>query len=633
MALTTDTVILRAAIALALERGLDFSPDGFVDVDGVEVSPLDFALMVSARLGAPVPEPDESGSTPPGSVPVRTGVRALRQIVRARQSMMTRLLAEAEHAYEAALRTAGLKVIARARSRTGKQRAAAVCSAVEHHDPLEPWLTAVGVTEMEMLDHAFDTFRSRAGRELERYRERVLAIAASHELTLSPTRFDLDGAVQVLVAGLTAMARSRLLHGDEAMMSAVKSKLPDVPRAVRAKVPENFDPGFVGRFDTDQLSRAAASLVRNATNVAEGNGTFRLPTTGDTMPDVMVDRTTPDLMEELAVEFTVSPLWTWVHGFYGEPLSEFAPHAYDMDGIETTDRDTDERLLNPEPFPADDYFYPGDHDGCTCEWIPIEGGEAGDVGQQPAPTEVVPPETLARASELTREERRARMEERTREVEAMQTSISDHLPNVEITARPGSGSSRLAIDPMTALRDASARFASDVPDMAPRITEIKMKPDLMPGYGFQRVYAFAATNADGTYRLEIDQKLMSIYSDLKTYTAEAAQNGFHPADSPEAFFTHEFAHTLDAATVGDRAATLEAATTKEWRSVSGYAKEAGTAASRAKRAQDQAALFAQREGFAEAYVTKMFDPDAFAALPEAVQADVNQAITLAGGTP
>src|SRR4029077_399104 len=124
----TERAILRTATMLAAERGLEFAPEGFVDVDGIAVSPLEFSQLVAARLASPpLPGHAVGEDAPPAPVPEAAGVRALRRVVRLRQSMMTRLLAEAEHAYEAALRSAGVKIASRARSRTGKQRAAAVC--------------------------------------------------------------------------------------------------------------------------------------------------------------------------------------------------------------------------------------------------------------------------------------------------------------------------------------------------------------------------------------------------------------------------------------------------------------------------------------------------------------------------
>ncbi|HEX4529446.1 MAG TPA: hypothetical protein VIA11_08505, partial [Acidimicrobiia bacterium] len=384
----TDRAILAVAAMLAAERGLDFAPEGFVDAAGRPVSPVQFAGLVAARLAATLPAPIDEGRV---DVPERPGVRALRQIVELRRSMMTRLLAQAELAYEGALRSAGVKIVTRARNRIGKSRSAELSAAVSGREPLAPWLAVVGVTEMELLDRSFDSFRTQAEREFSRYRDRVLAITGRVGMTLNARRFQVEDAVKVMVAGLTAMARARLMHGDAAMLSAI----PDVPRAVR-RAPKGGGFDLPGLPNPDELSRAAAALVRNATAVAEGNGTFRLPTTADGMPDVIVSG--PELMGDLAAELTVSPIWTWQHGFYGEPLSIFEPHDI-LDGFETTDRDADPGLVNDQSFPADEYFFPGDHDGCTCEWVPAEG----DTGEEQPPVvpETPPPDFLDEALALT----------------------------------------------------------------------------------------------------------------------------------------------------------------------------------------------------------------------------------------
>jgi len=70
------------------------------------------------------------------------------------------------------------------------------------------------------------------------------------------------------------------------------------------------------------------------------------------------------------LERTPTVEWEWVHGFYGEPTSEFEHHAR-LDGETFTDRNTDPRLINDEAWPTYDFYFPRDHDTCTCEWIPL----------------------------------------------------------------------------------------------------------------------------------------------------------------------------------------------------------------------------------------------------------------------
>jgi hypothetical protein len=55
--------------------------------------------------------------------------------------------------------------------------------------------------------------------------------------------------------------------------------------------------------------------------------------------------------------------YTWVHGFTPNP---FEPHE-DLNGVEF-DSWTDEILANQGDWPDVDFYAPGDHDGCTCDF-------------------------------------------------------------------------------------------------------------------------------------------------------------------------------------------------------------------------------------------------------------------------
>jgi len=58
--------------------------------------------------------------------------------------------------------------------------------------------------------------------------------------------------------------------------------------------------------------------------------------------------------------------WQWVVGFPSRP---FQPHQ-DLAGV--TFRDwQDEALTNLGGFPPTSHLYPGDHNGCLCDTIPL----------------------------------------------------------------------------------------------------------------------------------------------------------------------------------------------------------------------------------------------------------------------
>lgn len=314
---------------------------------------------------------------------VRTGNALLDRLTKLRSSLGTRLLASAQHAYEAALRQAGVRVKTRARSRMSNGARQQVERIVDEHQPLAPVLAAVGINELEMLRGSFDTFATQAVQEIERYQQR--ARDAITRAGLDPNAYmgeepQAEQAVEFLVTGLNAMARRRLLEGDAALLAAVRAPLAGIPRARRP--PEGgFD--LPGLPNPEDLAAAAARLVRNALAVADGRAKFTAPATPDQLPEV-VTLNVPTVEEAVAAEITVEPVWQWVHGFYGEPISEFEPHAaLGEDGFTTTDREGDPGLANPDAWPPGDFYAPNDHDGCTCEWVPVEGAETDEGARLP----------------------------------------------------------------------------------------------------------------------------------------------------------------------------------------------------------------------------------------------------------
>jgi hypothetical protein len=82
-------------------------------------------------------------------------------------------------------------------------------------------------------------------------------------------------------------------------------------------------------------------------------------------------------ISDLLAEADLStPGYQWVHG---APLREFEPHA-DLDGVEFSSFD-DSALDSGSDDWVGPYFIPGDHDGCTCDFMPMWA--ASDVGDRP----------------------------------------------------------------------------------------------------------------------------------------------------------------------------------------------------------------------------------------------------------
>jgi hypothetical protein len=131
--------------------------------------------------------------------------------------------------------------------------------------------------------------------------------------------------------------------------------------------------------DPNELSAAAARFVRNALRINEGTANYTLGTTPDQPPTIIhVDG--PTIEERIVGELSIdAPAFVWVHGFYGEPTTIFEPHDA-LDGFTTTTPDADPDLYNTEAWPEGDLFQPGDHDGCTCEWVPDVGAPSEEPG-------------------------------------------------------------------------------------------------------------------------------------------------------------------------------------------------------------------------------------------------------------
>lgn len=293
--------------------------------------------------------------------------KLLARLADLRRSFGTRLLAAAEAAYEAALDRAGVKIVTRARSRVNTTKRRQVAAAVKQHAPLQPLLAVVGITDLELLDHSFDSFRAYAVREMHQYQARVEAAVQRTGLDVTMPRVDIEQTADYIVAGLTAMARARLLAGDKATVAALAPKM--VPRQPIKSPTGGFD--LPGLPDPDELSRAGARLVQGALDILAGRSAPQFPATPDLMPEV-VATIGPDESVETQVASTVElkVVWTWVHGFYGEPKTAFEPHERLGDeGFSTTDPEGDDRLTNDLSWPDTDTFFPGDHDGCTCSWV------------------------------------------------------------------------------------------------------------------------------------------------------------------------------------------------------------------------------------------------------------------------
>ncbi|HEX4503869.1 MAG TPA: hypothetical protein VH187_22310 [Scandinavium sp.] len=107
----------------------------------------------------------------------------------------------------------------------------------------------------------------------------------------------------------------------------------------------------------EAISRVGGQPTANSPGVAMGDSD---PTTVTPMTGITSGPIVSDTMSENDMNIGS---YTWVHGYVPKP---FQPHE-DLDGVEFHGW-TDDVLANTGGFPDRDYYMPGDHDGCGCDF-------------------------------------------------------------------------------------------------------------------------------------------------------------------------------------------------------------------------------------------------------------------------
>lgn len=137
--------------------------------------------------------------------------------------------------------------------------------------------------------------------------------------------------------------------------------------------------------DPESFTRVPLALVREALRTAGGwTGTYAVTAAAKTKSSkkkmTTAKPTKPigevafgeDILDILDDEGLAIEGYVWV---YGNSVHSFVPHEM-LDGTEFINFD-DRSLAVAGDFPASAYYYPGDHDGCGCDFQPtiIEGGQ------------------------------------------------------------------------------------------------------------------------------------------------------------------------------------------------------------------------------------------------------------------
>lgn len=371
--------VLRGAIEDAL-AGIDFSDDHafrahltigyYPPGEGPEAGPLDAPIVLTPQavvlhwgpdvaafpLTGDQPEPVVAALPPRAHPAVKRLARMSATVNKIDRQTVTKLHAGATLAYAQALRQAGVKLRNRAQRKTGASAAAAKLAAIDASNGAYPpaLLAAVGITEQELLDHAFDTYADQATETIrvsERKKIRAAAIAAGLDVDQVERDWEdridqrAERAAGFLAAGLGMLARATL-SGSAPAPAAVGEYAGPVPfgmirnawaiGATGAAAPSIDESGPGAHGDIGGLSRKLTGLGASA--VAEVLGDAELAT----------------------VETS-----TWSHGDPDRPLQGHL----DLDGVswQAGGEYPPALYVSAEDAWLDREMYePGDHEGCSC---------------------------------------------------------------------------------------------------------------------------------------------------------------------------------------------------------------------------------------------------------------------------
>lgn len=196
-----------------------------------------------------------------------------------------------------------------------------------------------------------------------------------------------DAQVEALtaIADATGQDPQDLIDATEEGRASGRSAAGEVLRAGFATAVSVFlydpSPGALTPGDGEEQGLAAPrGSIRDALSLA-GGGTPEDPT-GIGTGGIAV--------EAMAAGGAEVDGYTWDWGGSDRP---FPPHEA-LDGTEFFGLE-DDQLANDEDWPPEDYYYPGDHDGCNCGLIPlvVDRQEAIESGADEADLEAEPSDT------------------------------------------------------------------------------------------------------------------------------------------------------------------------------------------------------------------------------------------------
>lgn len=316
---------------------------------------------------------------------VRSAKRLTARLAVLRRDSVRELLAGAEIAFAEALRNAGIRAITKTRNKKGRAAAATVASAFDRHESLVPFFAALGVTESDLLAGAFQSYGTQAQAWLEQRRRQERQIIREER---GPDDEDMSGGDEntdalgaaFIVAALLALARQRILSGNEPTDTEPGEVSGAIPAGIITRGLSVASGMAVPTFGetADQIPTLHAAIGARSIEaaIADGlrdrltehlTGELRMRRADDPNADVTSITNALDQLNQPEPTMTE---YRWVHGFYGEPKTIFEPHEQlGANEFTTTDPEQDEALRNDGSWPETEFFQPGDHLGCTCEWV------------------------------------------------------------------------------------------------------------------------------------------------------------------------------------------------------------------------------------------------------------------------
>lgn len=282
--------------------------------------------------------------------------RGNKQLSKIERELFDKLSTASNAAMSRALEKAG----ARIRTTVGRTAAGRAWCASHSNTQLcflisNSMIAAAGLDEMTLLNEAWDSLEAEYGQYLE-YADNQTINALAKMVGKTPEEFA-DLAKQL--GDYAGEGWQTLRHGlnDQAVkyLSDAANELEvdtDVTEGAEIAKTRLVSPKIIKAA----ISRAGGALRHPSDDqmfdpVAPGHDVYAGLTTGPAVSSTLGD-------EGMAIES-----YTWVHGFTPNP---FEPHA-DLDGAEFTGW-TDDILVNQDEWPDVDYFIPGDHDGCSCDF-------------------------------------------------------------------------------------------------------------------------------------------------------------------------------------------------------------------------------------------------------------------------